>query len=98
MYICLYTKLTAETKDEPCALNASELSFPTLGQICYVDLNTARRALLHCSQKQGFSSCRQTRISFNPVKLHGNRHQQSHILGWGCALLSLTAGLCCHQR
>lgn len=98
MYICFYIKLTAETKDEPCTLNTSELKFPTLGQVSCVDLNTARRVLLCCRQKHCFSTCRQTGISFNPVKLHGNRHQQSHSLSWGCACLSLTAGLCCQQH
>lgn len=97
MYISLYIKLIAEAKDEPRTLNASELDFPTLGQIFCVDLNMAPRVLLCCSLKHHFSTCRQTGISFNPVNLHGNRHQQNHILSWGCAQLSLTAELCCQQ-
>lgn len=98
IYICLCIKLIAETKDEPHTLNTSELKFPTVAQISGVDLNTAHRVLLRCSEKHGFSMWRQTEISFNPVKLHGNRCQQGHSLSWGCARLSLTAGLCCQQR
>lgn len=76
MYICLHIKL-AETKDEPCTSKVSDL-----GEVPCMDLNSAHRMLLCCSQKHHFSTCRQTGISFNPVKLHGNRHQQSHNLSW----------------
>lgn len=77
VYICSYIKLTSETKDELHTLDTSELKFPTLAQISCVDLKTACGAFLRCSQKHGFSTRRQTGISFNPVKQHGNRHQQS---------------------
>lgn len=92
------THCRAKGWTKPCTPNTSELKFPTLGQLSCVDLNTVHRVLLCCSQNHHFSTCRPTGISYNPVKLHGNRHQQSHSLSWGCAHLSLTAGFCCQQH
>lgn len=71
--MCLHIKLF--TKDERCALNARELKFHTPGEVSCVDMNMAHRVLLCCSQKPGFSTSRQTGISFNPVKLQKTQSQ-----------------------